>query len=130
MPDDGKTILCVDDSPASLGAWIELLDRFGYRTIATTNPLLALPIVTCVSVHLAILDYFMPGLDGGTLAANIRERTAHLPIVLTSNRVADVPTGVKQTVDAVIAKQDGLAALLRVVQSLLMLGTGSIPTSE
>jgi CheY-like chemotaxis protein len=120
MREDAKTILCVDDSPASLGAWIELFDRFGYRTIATTDPQAVVPLLSCVSVHLAILDYLMPGLDGGTLAAGIRERCPLLPIVLTSNRVADVPAQVRRLVNAVLPKQDGLAALLRVVQSLLL----------
>jgi CheY-like chemotaxis protein len=123
MPDEAKTILCVDDSPASLGAWLEVLDRHGYRAIATTHPQTAISIVSCAPVHLAILDYFMPVLDGGMLAVNIRQHSS-LPIVLTSNSVADVPPAVRQTVSAVVAKQDGLGALMRAVHSLLLAEAG------
>jgi CheY-like chemotaxis protein len=119
MDDAGKTILCVDDSPSTLSTWLEMLDGFGYRTIATTAPQLALPILSCIPVDLAILDFFMPGLDGGTLALNIRERSA-IPIVLASNNVSEIPDSARAAVNAVIPKQDGLGKLIRVVQALLL----------
>jgi len=119
MDDAGKTILCVDDSPSTLSTWLEMLDGFGYRTIATTAPQLALPILSCIPVDLAILDFFMPGLDGGTLALNIRERSAS-PIVLASNNVSEIPDSARAAVNAVIPKQDGLGKLIRVVQALLL----------
>jgi len=113
-----KTILCVDDSPATLGTWIEALDQFGYRTIATTDPQAALPILGCVPVELALIDYFMPVLNGGTLAASIREHSA-IPIILASNNTSDIPVSVREVVDAILPKQAGLASLVRTVNSLL-----------
>jgi CheY-like chemotaxis protein len=118
MLDAAKTILCVDDSPATLSTWLELLDQFAYRTIAITDPLVALPILSCIPVDLAILDYFMPGLDGGALAINIREQST-IPIVLASNSVAEIPDSIRALVSAVVSKQDGLGSLIRIVHSLL-----------
>ena len=114
--------------PPLCGTWIELFDQAGYRTLATTDPRLALPLLSSLPVDLAILDYFMPVLDGGMLANSIRERHS-LPIVIASNAVAEVPVTVTRAVNAVIAKQDGLGALLRVVQTLLPPPIGSRPPS-
>ena len=119
MPEGAKTILCADDSPATLATWIEVLDQFGYRAIATTDPEAVLPILSCVPVDLVLLDYFMPVMDGGAVATAIRERSS-VPIIITSNNINEVPAPIKALASAVVPKQQGLTALIRMVHELLM----------
>ena len=66
MPEN-PTILVVDDEEVVRVALADILDMYGYRVITAAGGHEALRIVADMhpdSVHLAILDLMMPGIDG------------------------------------------------------------------
>ncbi|MBX9740655.1 MAG: response regulator [Beijerinckiaceae bacterium] len=82
------TVLLVDDSKLArivAGKAIAALQP-DWSRIEASNADEALGIVEKHDVHLAVLDYNMPGRDGLALAAELRQAYPHMPIaIVTAN---------------------------------------------
>jgi CheY-like chemotaxis protein len=74
-------ILCVDDEIASTRVRGEILKEHGYSVVLHHCPLAVLCCDLSV-FDLAVLDFQMPGLDGGELLLRMRSLGARFPIVL------------------------------------------------
>ena len=91
----GKRVLVVDDHPISLEILVRQLSSWGMLPIAVNSGAAGLEVVSAdESFDLAILDWYMPEMDGLTLAANLRQHPggAQLPLVMLSSidhRAAD-----------------------------------------
>ena len=81
----GKRILVVDDNTTNRKILTLQAARWGMVVQDTEAPEQALQILKRGSFDLAILDMHMPGMDGATLAARIREAGHALPLVLFSS---------------------------------------------
>lgn len=77
------TILVVDDEPAMVGALGALLGQAGHRIIAAYDGEDALRRFGDDEPDLVLLDLAMPGMDGATVCAQIRE-TSDTPIIVVS----------------------------------------------
>jgi two-component system sensor histidine kinase/response regulator len=77
------TILVVDDQPANLRVVSALLERNGYTVITAGNGEDALAIASARTPDLMLLDMIMPGMDGFTLLAEVKQRPEllRLPVV-------------------------------------------------
>jgi signal transduction histidine kinase/CheY-like chemotaxis protein len=80
----GKRILVVDDNATNRRILALQVAKWGMAVHDTESPEQALEILRD-SFDLAILDMHMPGMDGATLAARIREAGQSLPLVLFSS---------------------------------------------
>ncbi len=69
-------------------------------------------------VDAIVLDYRLGLLDGGVVAAEIKKVKPQVPIVMFSESL-ELPVSALQSVDALVAKSDGLELLLATVQALL-----------
>jgi signal transduction histidine kinase/CheY-like chemotaxis protein len=78
----GKRILVVDDNATNRKILALQAAKWGMVVQDTAVPEQALEILMRGSFDLAILDMHMPGMDGTTLAARIREAGHALPLVL------------------------------------------------
>jgi signal transduction histidine kinase len=82
-------VLVIDDNDASVRLLQALLTRSGLRSVqAVTDPREVLGRLESLDPDLILLDLYMPGLDGYTVLAQLRERAsaADLPVlVLTSD---------------------------------------------
>jgi signal transduction histidine kinase/CheY-like chemotaxis protein/methyl-accepting chemotaxis protein len=91
----GKRILVVDDNGTNRKILALQAAKWGMAVEDTEVPEQALQILMRGSFDLAILDMYMPGMDGLTLAARVREAGHTLPLVLFSsigrNEVGDGP---------------------------------------
>ena len=67
------TILVIDDDPDIRNALRIYLSAEGYRTLEAANGLEALSLIKTETIHLALLDIMMPGLDGIAATVKIRE---------------------------------------------------------
>lgn len=76
-------ILVVDDEPAMVGALGALLGQAGHRIVAAYDGEEALQRFASDAPDLVLLDLAMPGLDGATVCARIRERS-EVPIIVVS----------------------------------------------
>jgi signal transduction histidine kinase/CheY-like chemotaxis protein len=81
----GKRILVVDDNATNRKILALQAAKWGMAVEDTEVPEQALQILMRSSFDLAVLDMHMPGMDGPTLAARIREAGHTLPLVLFSS---------------------------------------------
>ena len=81
----GKRILVVDDNATNRRILALQAAKWGMAVRDTEAPEQALEVLMRDSFDLAILDMHMPGMDGATLAARIREAGHDLPLVLFSS---------------------------------------------
>ncbi|HEY6132700.1 MAG TPA: GAF domain-containing protein [Rubrivivax sp.] len=78
----GKRILVVDDNATNRRILALQATQWGLVTEDTESPATALQMLQTTRYDLAIIDMHMPGMDGSTLAARIREAGHQLPLVL------------------------------------------------
>ena len=81
----GKRILLVDDNATNRRILALQAAKWGMPVQDTEAPEHALQMLTGQAYDLAILDMHMPGMDGATLAARIRQAGHTLPLVLFSS---------------------------------------------
>ena len=69
-------------------------------------------------IEAVVLDYSMPGMDGGEVAGRMRELKPHVPIMLLSAYVG-LPPEVTSLVDLYMTKGEGADMLLNKLDSLI-----------
>lgn len=118
MP-QSQTILCVDDEALGLQVRKTVLERAGYQVFTALNGQSAIDLFKKTSVDVVVLDYFMPGMDGGQVAAAMREVRKSIPILLLSAYI-DLPSEVIALADITMLKGEGPDELLSKVKTLLI----------
>ena len=92
------TVLVVDDEPAVRDVVVRYLEREGYRALEAADGERARSLLEEESPNLVILDLMLPGIDGLSLCAWIRERS-ELPVIMItalgeeSDRLAGLEVG-------------------------------------
>lgn len=76
------TVLVVDDDPRSLELMRVILRHAGFRVLAATNGGEALDLLAAHPAQLALLDFWMPDMNGLQLAEQIRARDGVGPVRL------------------------------------------------
>lgn len=112
------TVLCVDDDRASLECRSFLLKTLGYEVLTASSGPEALAIFDASAVDLVIVDYAMPDMDGGVLAARLKGVAPHVPVLMISGEDC-VPSNAMNWVDQFMAKAEGPAKFLARVNDLL-----------
>jgi len=78
-----KTVLLVDDDYDNLRCFGEILNGFGFKTIAMPDAETALTIIQeGASIDLVITDYRMPGMDGMEFIALLKQILPTVPVIL------------------------------------------------
>lgn len=113
-----KVVLCVDDESTGLHVRRLILEHSGYRVLTALGAAEALSIFRKEAVDLVLLDYFMPGVDGGQAAAQMKALKPQVPIIMLSAYLS-LPNSVLQHVDAFITKGEPVETLLNTIVSLL-----------
>ncbi len=72
-------ILCIDDEELGLEIRKLVLEREGFTVLTARDGLTGLSIFDTQPIDAVVLDYAMPGLDGGQVAAILRKRQADIP---------------------------------------------------
>jgi len=90
--DRPRRVVVVDDSPLQCAAWRQMLERrYGARVAVETY---SDPVVACEAlrsdIHLMLLDWEMPVMDGAAVLQESRRRGVNLKrIIITSSHPAD-----------------------------------------
>jgi CheY-like chemotaxis protein len=118
MAKKSHLILCVDDEPVGLQVRKILLERSGYRVLTALGGSEGLEIFATEPVEAVVLDYSMPGMHGGEVAARMRQTKPEIPILLLSAYIG-LSTEVISLVDLYMTKGEGAPVLLNKLGSLL-----------
>jgi len=111
-------LLCVDDEPVGLEIRKVMLERQGFEVLTATNGHDALRLFAANPIRAAVLDYAMPGMNGGELAAELRRLKPDLKIMMLSAHI-DLPDEVVSLVDMRVVKGTSPTAFLAGVKQLL-----------
>ena len=82
------TILICDDEPDIRAALRIYLSGDGYEVLEAENGRRALELMETNEVHLVLMDIMMPGMDGMTATAKLRE-TSNVPVILITAKSED-----------------------------------------
>jgi CheY-like chemotaxis protein len=93
------TILCIDDEALGLQIRQAVLERAGYRVLTAVNGESGIALFHNNTIDAVLLDYLMPGMDGGEVAAAMRSIRPDVPILLHSACV-DLPHEVVNAVNS------------------------------
>ena len=97
-------VLCIDDNVLVLAIRKSLLESRDFRVLTAEDGPAGLEIVNRKPVDVVIIDYEMPGMDGGAVAKELRRRQPNLPILLVSGFTGKIPESLLAIVDGFIAK--------------------------
>jgi signal transduction histidine kinase len=87
----GATILVVDDDEAILQSLRTLLEQEGHRVLTAQSGTEALEIMKTNELHLLLVDYFMPRMNGAELIEEIRRFDPMVQIVLQTGYSGEKP---------------------------------------
>jgi len=112
------TVLCVDDEALGLQIRRALLEMAGYTVLTALDGKSALTLFADNTIDAVLLDYLMPEMDGGQVAAAMRSANPRVPILLHSACV-DLPPETVDLVDATLPKGEGPETLISRLQLLI-----------
>ena len=113
-----KTVLCVDDEKIALRVRKIILEGHGFRVLTATNGEQGLALLDQHQVDLIVLDYYMPGMNGGDVAAEVRRRKPEVPIIFLSAYFS-LPAAALELANAFITKGDPPDVLISKIEQLI-----------
>ncbi len=115
-----RRILVVDDEKVIRDVLVDALSLFGCKVDVASNGIEGLDLFLRSSFDLVLTDWHMPGMDGLTMAFNIKRRSANTPIVLiTGGAKEGIMEKLKGSgVDFVLFKPFGLDQIRETVQMI------------
>ncbi len=119
-------MLCVDDEERGLTIRKMLLESSGFAALTATSGEEGLRIFRDQPVDAAIVDYAMPGMDGGVVSTEMKQTRPRMPVIMLSG-YPDYRDSVCNVVDAFLIKGDDPENLLRKVKSLTTIRNHSHP---
>ena len=121
----GKTVLCADDEINELTARRLVLESAGFKVLVARNGRDALDVFQSSPVDAVVLDYFMPGMTGLSVAREMKHLRSEVPLIVLSG-FASLPGEIIGVVDSWMQKRD-VEVLLRELERLIQLKTAGQP---
>ena len=117
MPARKRIILLIDDEQQQLSLHEMVLELSGY-TVLTASGRQGLALLSSHRVDEVLLDYEMPEMDGGMVAAEIKKTHPELPILMLSGHGA-LPETALQFVNGFVSKGNAPIFLQLAIRQLL-----------
>ena len=114
----GKRILLVEDDPGARDSIKLLLTIDRHIVVEATEGVEAIELLRSQTFELAIVDYFMPGMQGSQVALRFREIAPSMPILMVTAYLEKLGDSDKP-VDAVIGKPFAIEDLRSAIVKLL-----------
>ena len=111
-------VLCIDDNVLGLAIRKAILESRDFHVFTAENGPAGLELVDRERIDLVVLDYHMPGMDGGKVARELRSRHPEIPILLFSGFLAQVPESLLCSVDGCVSKGSTPETLVKEVQRI------------
>jgi signal transduction histidine kinase len=87
----GRTVLVVDDQVETLTSVRMLLEREGHRVLTVESGASALELLGHETVHVVLVDYFMPVMNGEEVIRRVRRQDSLVQIVLQTGYSGEKP---------------------------------------
>jgi len=113
-----KTVLCVDDERIGLRVRKIMLEGHGFNVLTATSGEQGLALLDKHEIDLVILDYYMPGMNGGDVALEVRRRKPSVPIIFLSAYFS-LPPAALELANAFITKGDPPDELIDKIEQLI-----------
>lgn len=107
----GETLIYVDDDLLHLETMEARLRLLGYNVLIARNGAEALEMFAAHPIDLAIVDYYMPGMNGDFVAIEMKSRRPEVPVIIFS--------GAFTLSEMVIALVDGFVSTSNEPEALL-----------
>jgi OmpR family response regulator RpaB len=114
----GETLLFVDDNSLRLEVMTTRLRLLGYQVLTASDGQEALATFTTNHVDLAIVDYYMPGMNGDLVAIEMKNRKRNVPVIIFSG-VFTLSEMVIALVDGFVSTSDEPDALVDKISEVL-----------
>jgi CheY-like chemotaxis protein len=111
-------ILCIDDEATGLLVRKMMLQREGYEVLTALSGPEGLELFRSNPVEAVVLDYAMPGMDGGQVAEELKHLNPMIKILLLSAYV-DLPETALKWVDSRVVKGMSPTSFLAELKQLL-----------
>jgi CheY-like chemotaxis protein len=111
-------ILCIDDETVGLAVRKMMLESEGFEVATAPDGKIGLQLFSDAKYDLVLLDYSMPGMNGGEVAQAIRQLRPETPIILLSAYVT-LPEEHVQLADAYVTKGESTEVLLALIRKLI-----------
>ena len=112
-------ILCIDDDSIILELQQRILETNGYTVLVASDGPTGLALASKHPVDVVVLDFKMPGMDGGQVAELLLKEQPDLPVVICTGFFDVVPEWLRWFASAYLHKADGPIVLLSAIQELL-----------
>lgn len=113
------TILCIDDNKNILQLHKALLEGYGHAVLIAADGASGIALSRNQNIDAIVLDFNMPGLDGGRVAEIIAKEQPTVPVVVCSGHTDAIPEPLRWFADALVEKADGPDALLSTLAKLV-----------
>jgi CheY-like chemotaxis protein len=113
-----KTVLCIDDEKIGLRVRKIMLEGHGFKVLTALGGEQGLAMLAENDVDLLVLDYYMPGMNGGDVAAEVRRLKPGLPIIFLSAYFT-LPPAALELANAFITKGDPPDVLINKIEQLI-----------
>jgi CheY-like chemotaxis protein len=113
-----KTVLCIDDEKIGLRVRKIMLEGHGFKVLTALGGEQGLAMLAENDVDLLVLDYYMPGMNGGDVAAAVRRLKPELPIIFLSAYFT-LPPAALELANAFITKGDPPDVLINKIEQLI-----------
>jgi CheY-like chemotaxis protein len=112
-----KKVLCADDEINELEARKMVFESAGFEVFTARNGAQALDVFRAEPLNAVVLDYFMPGMNGLSVAREMKRLRPDIPIIVLSG-FASLPGETIGLVDAWLQKRD-VEELVRQLERLI-----------
>lgn len=113
-----KTVLCVDDETIGLRVRKIMLEGHGFQVLTATSGQQGISLFEQHKVDLVVLDFYMPDLNGGQVAVEMRRRRPTVPIIFLSAYFS-LPSDALEMADAFITKGEPPEVLIEKIEQLM-----------
>ncbi|HEY3770564.1 MAG TPA: response regulator [Candidatus Angelobacter sp.] len=96
-----------------------MIEIAGYRVLTACDGATAVRLFSSEIVHVVILDYEMPGMNGGAAAAQMRQMDGAIPLILHSGGSLTITEEELLLFNRFIPKGNTLSVLLKAIQEVL-----------
>jgi CheY-like chemotaxis protein len=113
-----QKILCIDDETVGLAVRKMMLESEGFEVATAPDGKIGLQLFSDTQYDLVLLDYSMPGMNGGDVAQAIRKLRPQTPIILLSAYVT-LPDEHVKLADAYVTKGESTEILIALIRKLI-----------